>query len=164
MADTGASPDSNERRDIYDLLRDAWVQSGLLPVKRNLWVGIQDFREFGEVSLSDGLAQHSFGTVMEDFSRLAAALASDIPAGVAVLHLDKRKTFVFLPGQPPSEPTSVESALSWLRRFGGLGLAARSRGNDVEFGLIDALWSLSQSCQGAQQRRELLMATVSARE
>ncbi len=54
-------------------------------------------------------------------------------------------------------------ALSWLSRFGGVGLAARSRGNDVEFGLIDAVWSFRQSCQGTQQRRELLMATVSAR-
>ena len=86
-------------------------------VTKDMWISCSAFRELDEATV-DG---RKFGKVLH-FKRLADELFWDVPSGLVVVNLDREKAILFRSGQVPAS-IAVCSALSYLRRWAGMGLA-----------------------------------------
>ena len=121
----------------------------LVPLKRKMWIGIHSCD-----SLFEGCAS------VNDLRLLSAALKWDIPAGMAVLNLDRHKSHVYAKPGMPADVTGAESALSWPRLMGSPGLLMRACDGGAEFALIEVLWAPGQTSMAALHRDLILAASV----
>ena len=85
-------------------------------VTNNMWASCSAFRELDE-AMVDG---RKFGKV-KHFRRLTDELFWDVPAGLIVVNVGREKSILFKSGQEPAS-ISVCSALTYLRRWAGMGL------------------------------------------
>ena len=128
------SPDASQQRDdeMYNCLRSiAGSEYAQVTIDQDMWVACSSFREI-ERARVDG---RTFGGIA-DFQRLASDLAWEVPSGLVVVNLEKRKTLVFKDGQEPRAP-NVHSALSYLRRCAALGLLLHG---DGKFAVLENHW------------------------
>ena len=96
----------------------------------DMWVSCSIFRELDEAQIHG----RQFGRVA-DFQRLADELFWEIPSGLVVIHVERGKAIIFKAGQEPS-PIVLRSALLYLRRFAGMGLAMHTD----HFSFLECHW------------------------
>ena len=77
-----------------------------------------------------------------------------MPKGLVLFHLDRNSTLVFVAGHK-TNVVGAGSALSWLRRFGSMGILMRARGAHLEFAIVDVLWNRRPGLDLYQSFREL---------
>ena len=94
-----------------------------MSVANDMWVSCSSFRELEAVLVCG----RQFGR-MGDFCRLAEELAWDLPAGLVVTNVEKERALIFKSGEEPM-PTSVYSALCYVRRWNAGGLMLFGSGN-----------------------------------
>ena len=124
--------DSSSSSEI-DQLEDAVVFAQLksivgssyaqINVTKDMWVSCSSFRELNE-AIANG---RIFGKVIH-FKRLADELFWDCPSGLAVVNLDRENLFLFRSGREPTS-MALSSALSYLRRWAGMGLVMFEQDN-----------------------------------
>ena len=119
--DSGSSSSEIEHLDdalVYERLKSiVGAPYRQVSIQRNMWMSCSTLRELQDVRIRG----RKFGRVV-DFKRLADELFWDAPSGLVVVNLDKEKAVVFKAGQEPSS-IAVSSALTYLRRWAGMGLA-----------------------------------------
>ena len=86
-----------------------------------------------------------------------------MPKGLVLFHLDRNSTLVFVAGHK-TNVVGAGSALSWLRRFGSMGILMRARGAHLEFAIVDVLWNRRQQNQAASRRSILLSIVAKFKE
>ena len=94
-----------------------------LRITRGLFVSCSTFKELEAASVSG----RQFGSI-PDFCRLAEDLAWDLPAGLVVMHVHKKRSLVFKSGYEPTL-LSAYAALCYLRRWTAGGLVLFGNGN-----------------------------------
>ena len=124
---------------------------------------IEPVSELEDAHIDDGVSCHNFGSSAEDFTRLSKELQQLMPKGLVLFHLDRNTTLVFVPGDK-TKLVGAGSALSWLRKFGCMGILMRSRGAHNEFAIVDVLWNRRQPHQAAFRRSILLSIVAKFKE
>ena len=94
-----------------------------LDTTNDMWVSCSNFKELEAARIFG----RQFGRI-GDFSRLAAELAWELPAGLVIVNMDKERALVFKYGDEPI-PMSAYSALCYLRRWNAGGLMLFGNGN-----------------------------------
>ena len=102
-------------------------------VSKDMWVSCSAFRELDEAIIGG----RKFGSKVAHFRWLVDELFWDVPAGLIVVNLDREKAILFRSGQVPAS-IAVCSALSYLRRWAGMGLAVFD--ND-KIAFLECHWS-----------------------
>ena len=102
-------------------------------VSKDMWVSCSAFRELDEAIIGG----RKFGSKVAHFRWLVDELFWVVPAGLIVVNLDREKAIHFRSGQVPSS-IAVFSALSYLRRWAGMGLAVFD--ND-KIAFLECHWS-----------------------
>ena len=92
-------------------------------VTKDMWVSCSSFRELNDAMVNG----RKFGKVIH-FKRLADELFWDAPSGLVVVNLDREKTILFRSGREPTS-MALSSALSYLRRWAGMGLVMFEQDN-----------------------------------
>ena len=72
-------------------------------------------------SVLQPLSLKPYGCNAFDFEALSMALSWDVPSGLVVFNLERMRCIVCRPGRPTAA-IMADSALSWLRREGALGI------------------------------------------
>ena len=142
------------RRMTWGRLREMWSTDGDAPFARNMWVRMRACQGLGECIIDDGWNPQRFGTNVTHFGQLAIILGWEYPMGVCAFNLDKSRAVACTPaGQ--STACRLESALSYIRFAGALGIAVRGQDKDnVAVAIVDVLWQPGQT-HSAPRRGEL---------
>ena len=149
--------DGPEEMDACALISGAWDCASPAQLKKKLWVRIAGLPALED--FDDGVLQRGFGTCADDFQRVAEEIAWDVPGGLVLLHIDRKKALVFSAGRAYPAAAFIDSALAWSRQSGALGLAIRTRSDKLEVGLFEVLY-----CPGQSDRlpvyRTILIAAI----
>eukprot|EP00973_Karenia_brevis_P007783 1056421-Karenia_brevis.AAC.2 len=128
--------------DLYDKLIWAWNEGGPVQLKFNISVQVAHVSDVPP--LSAGACQRQLDASIATFQRLAEHLAWDVPKGIVAVHLDRKKTVVFQPGQKANSAT-LESGLSWIKHDDSFGVVIRACAGATEFGILDVTWCAGQT-------------------
>ena len=141
-AGTGGCDDSVQGWvDAFDQVRIAWEVGGAVQLKHNICVRVG--RAPAQVTFDDDVGHRNFGESIDDFKRLAAELSWDVPNGLVILQLDRKKTIVFTARE--ANAVGIDNALSWLKHHDALGIAVRTHHGNIEIGVLDVTWAPGQS-------------------
>lgn len=115
----------------------------MFPIQQNMWLRIDPAPELQELEIDDGITHRLFGNTIGDFQLLSEFLPIHGIFGLVLFHVDRKTTTVFISGKYPIS-VGVGSGLSWVRKFGAMGILIRKQVNDHEFAFVDALWEQEQ--------------------
>jgi len=158
LGDTGGCNETiQEEVGAFDRLSCAWGVGGAVQLKHNTCVRVAIIP--GQNSFDDGVTRRCFGSCVDDFRRLADQLAWDMPNGLIILHLDRKKALIFKPGREVNA-TVIDTALSWAKKhYDALGIAIRTQaGGRIQFGILEVTWYLGQSSRLSFLRHRFLEA------
>ena len=132
----------DEAVDEYDQLIDAWATGSTIHLKRHVCVRVVPIS--GTVCFADGINLRRFGDCLQDFQRIREALEWDVPSGIVVLHLDRKKAIAFTSSRD-CNVTEMNTAIAWARRYDALAIGTRTRASNNEFSILEITWLPGQS-------------------
>ena len=140
-AGTGGLEDQIQQDDFAKIMF-AWDRGGDFQLKRTTCIRVENLPN--QLPFDDGIVRRNFGDCINDFQLLANRLAWDLPNGIVIVQLDKKKALVF---QPDRQANAVELAtgLSWAKSQNAMALTIRKRQDMLEFGVMDVFFFLGQA-------------------
>ncbi len=128
--------------NLYEKLRDPYFRSIPIALESGFLVQLP-LPQLSRCLIEDELAMRAFGTCHDDFKRLSRNLAWDLPGGLLVVNLDRKRTLLFSKEYLYElQVRDIRAALQWMRRgVGTFGLCVKSRqGGCIEcvvFGVVN---------------------------
>lgn len=110
------------------------------------------------------MTSRMFGTSLQDFRQLAAALAWDLPGGLLLVNLNRNRTLMFS-GSQAYVPTivSITQALEWMRFTVGMwGCVVKTTGKDITTILFAVVDYVEHAEEHLDVREELIMNEASS--
>lgn len=151
--------------DVHDWLAAHKSAERPAPLSQDMWISIERLPELENLCTDDGISRREFGRCAEDFDQLATHLNKFASRGLVLFHLARRAIIVFMAGRLTNRihrnTASAESALSWMRAFGTIGLMMQTYTDRLEFSMVEVLKSRSQPPQALDFRKKLVSFTPS---
>jgi len=149
--------------DLYEQLRDDLFRAAPISLDDGYLVQLH-LPQLSSCEIEDEIVtkKRTFGTSGVDFQRLARNLAWELPAGLLVVNLDRKRTLLFAKEYAYQlQVKEIYSALSWMRRsVGSFGLCVKGVGHRVDCTLIGVVDFLEHVEDYLDQRRETVMREI----
>ena len=162
-ADTGSTEELVVGPDLYEKLRDDLFRGVPLPFDDAYLVQLH-LPLLSDCEIEDEIVtkKRTFGTSGADFQRLARNLAWELPAGLLVVNLDRKRTLLFAKEYVYQlQVRDIHSALSWMRNnVGSFGLCVKGRGHRVDCTLIGVVNYIEHGEEYLERRRETVMREI----
>ncbi len=161
-ADTGSTEELVVGPDLYEKLRDGLFRA---PIALDDGYVVQlHLPLLSNCEIEDEIVtkKRTFGTSGMDFERLARNLAWELPAGLLVVNLDRKRTLLFAKEYVYQlQVKDIHSALAWMRNnVGSFGLCVKGRGHRVDCTLIGVVNFIEHADEYLERRRETVMREI----
>ncbi len=162
-ADTGSTEELVVEPDLYEKLRDDLFRTVPIALDQGYLVQLH-LPLLSSCEIEDEIVtkKRTFGTSGMDFQRLARNLAWELPAGLLVINLDRKRTLLFAKEYVYQlQVKNIHSALSWMRTsVGSFGLCVKGRGHRVDCTLIGVVNFIEHADEYLERRRETVMREI----